>query len=110
MKSQRKKTPASKNLVVPLVPKKRRKPLCTGTTTEHEQDAIEYVVSALIRCKGKPGRRQFLVSWAGWDSEHNTWEDEATLRQDVPLKVKAFLRKSGIQAVKHYRNIRMTCN
>ena len=25
----------------------------------------------------KPGRRQYLVRWAGYDAAHDTWEDEA---------------------------------
>ena len=38
-------------------------------------------------CKGhspggvhrKPGRRQYLVRWAGYDASHDTWEDEANV-------------------------------
>ena len=38
-------------------------------------------------CKGhspggvhrKPGRRQYLVRWAGYDAAHDTWEDEANV-------------------------------
>ena len=28
---------------------------------------------------GKPGRRQYLVRWAGYDASHDTWEDEANV-------------------------------
>ena len=27
----------------------------------------------------KPGRRQYLVRWAGYDASHDTWEDEANV-------------------------------
>ena len=26
-----------------------------------------------------PGRRQYLVRWAGYDASHDTWEDEANV-------------------------------
>lgn len=58
-----------------------------------------YVVEGIVAHKGKPGHRQFRVKWRGFDTTENTWEPEERLREDVPDKVKAYLKRKDIEGV-----------
>lgn len=86
----------SENLTVPLVVNKGNK---RPVLRKPQGDPSEYVVRAILDSRGTPGKRKFLVSWAGWGSEHDTWECEKSMLQDVPQKVRAFLKRKGIESV-----------
>ena len=66
-----------------------------------------YMVEAIVdhqdisvRGRGGKTRREFLVKWEGYDSRHNTWEPEASLRQSLPLAeaIEDYERKLAIKA------------
>ena len=38
-----------------------------------------------VRRRGGKSRREFLVKAEGYDSQHNSWEPGASLRQSLPL-------------------------
>ena len=40
---------------------------------------LEYEVEAILRHRGKGARRQYLVSWKGYDLSEATWEPESHL-------------------------------
>ena len=40
---------------------------------------LEYEVEAILRHRGKGARRQYLVSWKGYDFSKATWEPESHL-------------------------------
>ena len=49
----------------------------------------EYVMEAIIEHRGNWSRaadREFLIKWAGYGEEHNTWETAETLNNDKAIK------------------------
>ena len=45
----------------------------------------EYEVEAVLRHRGKPGRRTFLIRWKGYSAAEDTWEPERNLGNAQPL-------------------------
>ena len=54
-----------------------------------------HVVDRFLRIKEVDGEFQVLVSWKGMGAADNSWEPLLTLFYDVPVKLKAFLRKKS---------------
>jgi hypothetical protein len=75
------------------VAKKRRK------ESSSDADHTEYAVEAIIKHKGRAGHRQMLVRWSGFGEEGDTWEYETDLREDIPHKVSAYLKRRKIEPV-----------
>lgn len=59
----------------------------------------EYVVEKIESHRGKPGHREYEIKWRGFDAKENTWEPETKIAEDVPDKVRGYLKKKGIQGV-----------
>ena len=57
--------------------------------------SVDSIIDLRERKVGRKTRREFLVKWAGFGPEHNTWEPEESLRRDalVAEEVDAFLTK-----------------
>ena len=45
----------------------------------------EYKVEAILRHRGRPGRRMFLIRWKGYSAAEDTWEPERNLGNARPL-------------------------
>ena len=52
---------------------------------------------------------QYLVKWEGFNKDHNTWEPESSLLEDVPEMVVDFNDKleESLEAVKHSEEMMM---
>ena len=53
---------------------------------------LEYEVEAILRHRGKGARRQYLVSWKGYDLSKATWEPESHLT-NAPDVLADYLRR-----------------
>ena len=53
---------------------------------------LEYEVEAILRHRGKGARRQYLVSWKGYDLSEATWEPESHLA-NAPDVLADYLRR-----------------
>ena len=53
---------------------------------------LEYEVEAILRHRGKGARRQYLVSWKGYDLSEATWEPESHLT-NAPDVLADYLRR-----------------
>ena len=42
-----------------------------------EQD---FIVEKVLNARGKGAKRRWLIKWAGWSDEHNTWEPKKNLK------------------------------
>lgn len=49
-------------------------------STSSDKDV--YDVETILRDRVVNGRRQYLIKWLGFSSEHNTWEDEDNILSD----------------------------
>jgi hypothetical protein len=58
----------------------------------HSQD---YAVEAVLDARGFPEFRYYLVKWAGWSSEHSTWEPWRHV-EGAEGAVEAFFEQSGL--------------
>ena len=45
----------------------------------------EYEVKAILRHRGRPSRRTFLIRWKGYSVAEDTWEPERNLGNTQPL-------------------------
>lgn len=71
----------------------------TASKIDDTGNTREWVVEAIVGHKGKPGHRDFRVKWRGFDDNQNTWETEAQLEQDIPEKLKSYIKRKNIQGV-----------
>lgn len=92
------KEPSKLNTTSKSKKKVAKKPKRVVTSIKGET-VQEYKVSSIIEHRGGVGHRQMKVRWAGWGPEGDTWQDEVSLREDVPQKVQAYLKRKGIGPV-----------
>ena len=52
-----------------------------------------YLIDKLLDVRGEVGKREFLVQWAGYGREHNSWEPRKNI---VPDYVTEFLKANGM--------------
>jgi len=78
--------------------KKPRRGPRKANNTGDETD-VEYVVACIKDHRGRGGHREYLVQWAGFTADDDTWEDGNRLLEDVPQKVKAYLKAKKLEPV-----------
>jgi hypothetical protein len=59
------------------------------------QDEEEYFVEKVVGWMMERGRELFLIKWAGYSDEHNTWEDGVEKRREIPEMVADYFTESG---------------
>ena len=59
-------------------------PLLTNPVDVARKDYLEFFIESIIKHKGKKGSKRsqfhFLIKWAGYDDDKNTWEPYANIR------------------------------
>lgn len=67
----------------------------------------QYAVEKIMDHKGKAGHRKMLVRWSGYGEEEDSWENESSLREDIPQKVTAFLKRKNISPVSPHHDFNL---
>lgn len=57
----------------------------------HQEGTEKFIIDRILDVRGRRGHRQFKVRWLGYSEDHDSWEPEATLREDVPDLLKKYL-------------------
>ncbi|KAL4075925.1 hypothetical protein V8B97DRAFT_1863210 [Scleroderma yunnanense] len=71
-----------------------RRILRIRSKVEAETEAEErFVVESIVDHRLVDGMQEFLVFWEGYREDEATWEPKASLMEDVPHIVKAYLKK-----------------
>jgi hypothetical protein len=55
----------------------------------------EYFVEKVVSWMMERGRELFLIKWAGYGEEDNTWEDGVEKRREIPEMVADYFTESG---------------
>jgi len=93
-------SPTRKQIIKPTRKKtiKHKPKAKPASSIEEDLSSGEYTVHSIREHKGKPGSRRFLVSWMGYPDE-DSWVEEDILREDVPHKVIAYLKRKKVNLV-----------
>lgn len=84
----------------------RRKKTRTPQLISHAEstDDDEYEVDAIVGCRHKNGRKEYLIKWKGYSKKNNSWEPQSNLNKDALEEAKAYCRvrkTSKLKRVEH---------